>query len=140
MALAVTALLPLVSIAAPNTNVQSERELRNECSYEITGVIECLQKKREASEVELKRAEKKVLDVLSKWDEDSKYISLTKARLAASTKAFIKYREDQCAFASSLGGCAIGNALEMMRLACAAELNSRRAEQLHDAVSNLPLK
>ncbi|KAB0632788.1 DUF1311 domain-containing protein [Burkholderia latens] len=131
---------PLVSIAASHTSAQSERELRGECSYEITGVRECLQRKQEASEVELKRAEEKVRVAFAKWDEDVKYVNLAKIRLAASKKAFIKYRKAQCAFASSLGGGAIGNALEMQRLACVAELNNRRAAQLRDAVSDLPLK
>ncbi|PHP90694.1 hypothetical protein CFB52_003385 [Burkholderia sp. AU18528] len=70
---------PIISIAAPDTPVQSERELRGECSNGVIGV-------------------------------------------------------------SSLGGGAIGNALEMRRLACVAELNNRRAAQLRDAVSDLPLK
>ncbi|WP_406805837.1 lysozyme inhibitor LprI family protein [Burkholderia semiarida] len=77
---------------------------------------------------------------LAQWDEDAKYINLAKIRLAASQKAFVKYRTAQYAFASSLGGGAIGNALEMQRLACVAELNNRRAAQLRDAVSDLPLK
>ncbi|MDR2207764.1 MAG: DUF1311 domain-containing protein [Azoarcus sp.] len=133
-------LLPLISIAASNTPVQSERELRNECSYEISGVRECLQQKQQASDAELKRAEEKVRSALAQWDEDAKYIKLAESRLAASKKAFVKYRDEQCAFHSSLGGGAIGNALEMQRLACVAELNNRRAKQLQDAVSDLPLK
>ncbi|KVH08011.1 MULTISPECIES: lysozyme inhibitor LprI family protein [Burkholderia] len=131
---------PLVSIAASHTSVQSERELRGECSNGVTGVRECLQRKQEDSEVELRRAEEKVRNAFAKWDEDSKFISLATTRLAASKKAFVKYREAQCAFASALGGGAIGNALEMRRLACVAELNNRRAAQLRDAVSDLPLK
>ncbi|MCA8038012.1 DUF1311 domain-containing protein [Burkholderia arboris] len=140
MLLVAATFFPLVSIAAPNTPVQSERELRGECSYEITGVRECLQRKQDVSEVELKRAEEKVRAAFAKWDEDAKYVNLAKVRLAASQKAFVKYRTAQCAFASSLGGGAIGNALEMQRLACVAELNNRRAAQLRDAVSDLPLK
>lgn len=135
-----TAVLPLISIASPNTHVQTERELRTECAYEITGVRECLEKKAEASAADLKDAEKKVLDALAKWDEDPKYVKQAKARLSASKKEFGKYRDAQCSFASSLGGGAIGNALEMGRLACVSELNSRRAFQLRDLVSDLPLK
>lgn len=126
--------------AASSAPVQSERSLREECSYEITGFRECLEKKQKLSENNLKSAEKHVRDALSKWDEDAKYIALAKTSLAASEKAFAKYREDQCAFAASLGGGAIGNALDVRRLACAAELNNRRAEQLRNAVTDLPLK
>jgi len=77
---------------------------------------------------------------LTKWDEDPKYSSQAKAKLIASNKAFGQYRDAQCAFASALGGGAIGNALEMGRLACVAELNGRRAFQLRDLVSDLPMK
>lgn len=136
----IAAFLPLISIATQNISIRSERELRNECSYEISGVRECLQRKQEASAVELKRVEEKVRGVLAKWDENSKYMSLAKTKLATSTKAFIRYRDGHCAFAASLGGGAIGNALDMRRLACEAELNNRRAEQLRDVVSDLPLE
>jgi len=101
---------------------------------------DCLAKKAHESEQALKQAEKDVSAVLSKWDEDTKYINFAKKKFAASEKAFAKYREEQCAFAASLGGGAIGNTLDMGRLACVAELNSRRAEQLRNAVTDLPWK
>lgn len=138
--LVITATLPLSSFSISNDVILNERELRAECSYEITGVRECLQKKQRASEVELKRAGEKVREALTKWDEDPKFIKIAKTKFVASEKAFVEYREKQCAFASSLGGGAIGNALEMQRLACIAELNNRRAKQLRDASSDLPLK
>ncbi|WP_237718339.1 lysozyme inhibitor LprI family protein [Cupriavidus sp. BIS7] len=123
-----------------NGDILSERALRAECSYEITGVRECLQEKQRASEANLKHAEKQAGASLDKWDEDPRYVKAAKARLVASRKPFIEYREAQCAFASSLGGGAIGNALEEQRLACVAELNNTRAEQLREAVSDLPVK
>lgn len=52
-------LLPLSISAEPNTSIKNELELREECSYEPTGMKECLQKKQVASENNLKRAEKK---------------------------------------------------------------------------------
>jgi uncharacterized protein YecT (DUF1311 family) len=140
MALVISAPLPLNSFAISNGAILGERALRAECSYEITGVRECLQEVKRASEANLKRAEKQALASLDKWDEDPRYIKAAKARLVTSRKPFIEYRQAQCAFASSLGGGAIGNALEMQRLACVAELNNRRAEQLRDAVSDLPVK
>ncbi len=131
---------PLTLLASSNTSIQSEYELRDECSYEISGVRECLEKKQKISETELMRAEKKIGESFAKWDEDPKFINLAKVKLVASKKAFIQYREAQCAFATSLGGGAIGNALDMRHLACVAELNNRRAEQLRSAISSLPLK
>lgn len=140
LALVGCAILPWVSNASADTNGRSERELRLECAYEIPGVRECLQKKAEGSEVDLKDAEKRVIDVLAQWDEDPKYVNQAKATFNASTKDFAKYRDSQCAFASALGGGAIGNALAMRRFACIAELNSRRAFQLRDLVSDRPMK
>ncbi|WP_313624519.1 lysozyme inhibitor LprI family protein [Achromobacter sp.] len=136
----VTTFFPLASMATADAHVQSERELRDECSGELTGVRECLEEKAAASEVDLKDAEKRVIDVLTQWDEDTKYVNQAKAKFNASNKEFVKYRDAQCAFASALGGGAIGNALAMRRFACIAELNSRRAFQLRDLVSDRPLK
>jgi Lysozyme inhibitor LprI len=101
---------------------------------------DCLATKARQSEQALRQAEKRVSTALSNWDEDAKYINLAKTKFAALEKAFATYREAQCAFASSLGGGAIGNTLDMVRLAGVAELNGQRAEQLSDAVSDLPLK
>jgi len=133
----------LSAVAASNSRfpAQSERTFRDECSaYSEAGMRDCLAKKAHESEQALKQAEKDVSAVLSKWDEDTKYINFAKKKFAASEKAFAKYREEQCAFAASLGGGAIGNTLDMGRLACVAELNSRRAEQLRNAVTDLPWK
>lgn len=136
-----TALLPLSTLAASTDPVVGERALREECSaFSQAGMRDCLVKTAETSQKALRQAEEMVAGTLSKWDEDSKYISLAKARLAASSKEFARYRDAHCAFSLSLGGGAAGNALDMRRLACVSELNNRRAQQLRDAVSDLPLK
>ncbi len=147
---------PAFTLAASTAPVLDERALREECSafsqagmrdwreecsaFSQAGMRDCLAKKAESSQKALRQAEGKVASTLSKWDEEPKYIRIAKARLAASTKSFATYREEQCAYASSLGGGAIGNALEIRRLACIAELNNRRAEQLTNAVADLTLK
>lgn len=92
------------------------------------------------SATQLKQAENKAIATLSKWDEDAKYVALAKERLKASSRAYEQYREAQCAFASSTGGGAIGNALELRRLSCLIGLNMRRAEQLRTTMANLPTK
>lgn len=135
----IISLTPVVAYATNNAT-QSERELREECSYEITGMRECLLKKQQASEAKLKKANKKAQQKLTKWDEDPEYVKAAIKKLATAEKAFIAYREEQCQFAAALGGGAIGNALDMRRFACITELNNRRAEQLHSAISDIPLK
>ena len=121
--------------------VQDERTAREECSaYSQAGMRKCLEKKANASAAELGKAEDKVRKSLAKWVEDTKYIDLAKSKLETSSKEFARYRETHCAFNASLGGSAIGNALEIRRLACVFELNSRRTEQIRYAVTDLPLR
>ncbi|WP_155122422.1 lysozyme inhibitor LprI family protein [Burkholderia ubonensis] len=109
-------------------------------AYSQAGMKYCLVMKVDESRVSLKKAEMNVIAVIKKWDEDNKYIRASQAMLAASNKEFVKYREAQCEFSASLSGGGAGNAHEMGRLACIAELNTRRVEQLRNAVSDLPLK
>ena len=52
--------------------------------------------KVDASLKALTEAEDNAASVLSKWDEDNKYITLAKTKLAASGREFAKYRDAQC--------------------------------------------
>jgi len=129
--------------ASPVTQILGERALSRKCSDSFFSQIEirnCLKKKANASEKALKQAEQNVNDTISKWDEDDKYISESKMKFAASSREFIRYRNAQCKFSASLSGGGAGDVHEMGRLACTTELNNRRAAQLRDAVSDLPLK
>lgn len=109
-------------------------------AYSQAGMRECLEKESRASNAALKRAEEQVAAAISKWDEDAKFIDLAKKKLRASNKAYEQYRDAQCAFAYSLGGGAIGNALEMRRLTCRIELDIGRIKQLNTDMSALSTK
>ncbi|MDZ4358400.1 MAG: lysozyme inhibitor LprI family protein [Variovorax sp.] len=130
---AATILCSVSAGAVPPRAAQSEYDIRVACgneSFSMAAVRECLDKKEAESKAHLKRAEANLLRAIAKWDIEPPYIAATKAKLAAARKSFAKYRDDHCAYAKSVGGTAIGNALEMRRAACVAELNNRRAEQL----------
>ncbi|MBC8723863.1 DUF1311 domain-containing protein [Paraburkholderia sp. 31.1] len=136
-----TAYLPTMVLAASTAPVASERALREECSaFSQAGMRDCLAEKAEASQKALSRAEQKMAGTLSKWDEDNKYVNQAKAKFVASNRKFAEYRKTQCEFAASLSGGGAGSAQEVRRLACVSELNNRRAQQLRDAASDLPLK
>ena len=106
--------LPGHSGAVRATEIQSERGALEQCgAHSEAGMRECLAKMSHESSTALKRAEAQAIAALSKWDEDAKYVNLAKEKLRASSKAYEQYRDAQCAFASSLGGGAIGYALEM---------------------------
>ena len=121
--------------------VAHDPDVVGDCSAHAQSAMrDCLANKARDSEKALRRVEEKTSSALSKWDEDAKFIAASQARLKAANTVFAQYRDAQCAFASSLGGGAIGNALEMRRLACVSELNNRRAEQLSNAIAQLPLR
>lgn len=126
------------SAQAVPAGAPTEREIREACSFDAAGVRECLQKKLSDSEATLKSAETTMAAAIDQWDTEPKFSKLAKQKLSEASGGFAKYRAAQCAFAASLGGSAIGNALEMRRLACAAELNLRRAEALTASAAELP--
>ncbi|AMO99335.1 hypothetical protein CAter10_1569 [Collimonas arenae] len=138
--LAVTlALLGSGSVLADGA--QNKQSALEECSaYSGAGMRGCLQKKADASGIELARAESNVRGALKKWDEDAQYVKLAQSRFEVSNKEFLRYRDAYCGFNASLGGGAIGGALDTRKLACTAELNVNRSQQILDAVSHLPLK
>jgi hypothetical protein len=133
--LALALLQPLASMAAP-ADPSSALDACGALSQ--AGMRACLTQKAADSQAALKRAEKDAAAGLSRWDEDATYAKRTKERLADASREFERYREAQCAFASSLGGGAIASALELRRLACAIELNEARAASLVSSIAALP--
>lgn len=139
--LGLVACLLLLAFEARTNPILDQRTLLDECSaFSQAGMRDCLSKKAQASHKILRQVEEKAASILSNWDDDNKYVNQAKAKLAASNKEFAKYRDIQCEFLASLSGGGAGNAHETGRLACIAELNSRRAEELDEAVHRLPLK
>lgn len=100
---------------------------------------DCLSQKLAESATLLKQAEEQSLARIAKWNEDANVIKLAIARLQESNAAFKKFRTAHCAYASSLGGGAAGNAPEIRRHACAVDANMQRADQLKSAIASLPL-
>jgi hypothetical protein len=138
---AIKFVVPCLALAFGSAYASGERALREACGeFSQAGMRDCLVGKVDESRKVLKVAEAEASGRIAGWDEDPKYVNLAKVRLAASAKAFTAYRKEQCAFAAALGGGAIGNALEIRRLACEAELNHWRADQLQRALIDLPLK
>lgn len=123
--------------------IQSEKELRDECSEESASMVDmrkCLEIKLQVSESSLKESEQAMRLALNAWDEETRYIKQAQTRLDKAGKSFIAFRKSHCEFAYSLGGGAIGNALDMGRIACMAELNNTRAQQLNLMASDIRKK
>lgn len=141
MRLLIVLSLALATHSAGASKPSMQRSVLAECKVNSESRLrQCLARKSLESTAALKRAEDQMHSAISKWDEDERYVTTAKVDLAASGRTFDKYREAQCAFASSLGGGAIGNALELRRLACVATLNNDRAALLASAAASLPPK
>lgn len=140
LALCMLMLAPLAGTTAAD-DVQTEQKLHALCSADSqAGMRDCLARAAEESGKALAAAQREAAAALDKWDEDRQYVDQAKARLAASNSAFTQYRSAQCEWSASLSGGAAGNAHDMGKLACVAELNHRRTRQLREAVEDLPLK
>ena len=132
---------PYFSNGVRAAELQNERAALEQCgAFSEAGMRECLAKKARESAAGLRRAEERAIAALSRWDEDARFINLAKEKLKASSKAYAHYRDAQCAFAASLGGGAIGNALELRRLSCLVGLNNGRTQQINADASELPPK
>ncbi|RDU95190.1 DUF1311 domain-containing protein [Trinickia dinghuensis] len=141
LGLVMAILLPRLVLAASTIPALTERALREECSTSSQArMLACIAKRAGESQELLRDAETNAARALAGWDEDDRYVNQAKARLGRSNKEFEKYRQVQCDFSSSLVGGAAGNSHEIDRLACLAELNNRRAEQLRDEISALPTR
>lgn len=117
----------------------NEARIREECSANSqAGMRDCLAHHAAESQRMLNNAEKKISQAIASWDEDQKFVRTAQAGLTAATQAFERYREAQCALSASLGGGAIGNALELRRLACVAAANEMRVEHLRRMTESLP--
>ncbi len=99
---------------------------------------DCLRRHAQASEQELASARTVAADAVLAWDEEKRFVAAAQARLDTSARAFLRYRAAQCAWSQALGGGAIGNAIELRRLACVAALNYWQSSQLRSAVAALP--
>ncbi len=130
---------PALAIAATPPAVLGELALREECSASSQADMrQCMEQHAMKSQQTLRHAEDRVAEALKNWDEDKKYAEQAQALLKASKAEFVRYRDSQCEFLASLSGGSAGNASQIRRQACIAELNGKRAAQLLDAVSELP--
>jgi Lysozyme inhibitor LprI len=122
------------------TPVQTEAEARAECSGDPggeAGMRDCLDRKAKASATELRRTESNMRGALPKVDIWPRFVTEAKTRFNQSSRAFTRYRAIKCAFNDSLAGGAAGNSREIMRLACVAELNWQRVEQLRLQIADV---
>jgi len=131
--------LPALLWAESDTPALDWRDLYEKCGeFPQAEMRRCLAEKAKKSQQALRQAEKNMADALPRWDEDNRYINEAKEKLSASNKAFASYRDAECTFDASLTGGGLNR--DTAYQVCVAVLNNKRAAQLRDTLSILPLK
>lgn len=100
----------------------------------------CLEATVKTGAAALAQAEQAALAAVARWDEDLRYRSAAGTSLQAANKSFVQFRLAECALAAALGGGAAGNARELRRLACVADLNHARTTHLRQQIADLAVR
>jgi len=134
-------LFPLLLAIAPAASAGQAPppgQSTEECDGSQAERLACLQRTAARAGGDVTQAEQALLTALRRWDEEPRFAAAARQRLAESRTAYARYRAAQCGLHAALGGGAIGSALEMRRLNCAAALDSVRAGELRRLASQLP--
>ncbi len=99
-----------------------------------TGRRECLRKLLAESTVSLKQAEADALAKIAQWFENDRYKNVARTRMRAASASFARYRAARCAYIDALNG----DARDISRLACLADMNAERALELTRDTHDLP--
>lgn len=99
----------------------------------------CVNQSLKESEILLKDTQVEALQKLDQWDEELPYKMQSKKALLLSNEQFIHYREKECYFFQTLGGGAIGHALNLRRKGCEYNLNIERVQKLKNKLDQLPM-
>lgn len=98
----------------------------------------CLQEEVRKSTAALGRGTLQMIQALNAWDETPRYRAAALTALRRSETAFVAYRKSHCAFDASLGGGAIGTALDSRSMRCIIQLNLERAGWLDAKAKAIP--
>lgn len=91
----------------------------------------CVRLRASQASAALKSIESEVRDAIAKSREPA-YVKTASAAFEATEQSFRKYRNEQCSFVFTLAS--VGNGAEDNKMACEAELDIARIEQLRAAL------
>jgi uncharacterized protein YecT (DUF1311 family) len=98
----------------------------------------CLQEEVRKSTAALGRGNLQMTQALNAWDETPRYRTAALTALRRSESAFVAYRKSHCAFDASLGGGAIGTALDSRSMRCIIQFNLERVGWLDAKAKAIP--
>lgn len=119
--------LALLSSAANSATVETTI---NECwkGNDHRGMSECVASRATSAHDNLQAVERAMRVAISKSQEDPSYLVPVRQRFESSVTSYLKYRDEQCSLREALAS--MGNGAPEIKLACEAELDSSRTEQL----------
>jgi uncharacterized protein YecT (DUF1311 family) len=124
-------LFPSVGRASDIPDVINGCDSKTHAHAEMSG---CLQRAEENSEAELRLTESNLLGRISHSAEDLQDISKIRDTFEEGRQAYRAYRDSECEFYASV---ASGNRhVSDVRLACRADMNSKRVAQLKRTLSS----
>jgi uncharacterized protein YecT (DUF1311 family) len=123
----ILAALALQSSAASSASVETTI---NECwkGNDHRGMSECVAGRAASARANLQAVERAMRLTISKSQEDTSYLAPVRQRFESSITSYRKYRDEQCSLREALA--TTGNGAAEIKLACEAELDSGRTEQL----------
>jgi uncharacterized protein YecT (DUF1311 family) len=92
------------------------------------GLSLCVSQRAASARAELEAVERAMRDTIAKSEEPRAYLNSVQQSLEASVESYRSYRTIQCQLREALA--AMGNGAAEIKLACEAELDTNRAEQL----------
>jgi hypothetical protein len=129
----------IVAFTLPTATVAQGTNISDLCTeFSQAEMRPCLQEEVRKSFAALGRSNLNMTQALSAWDETSRYRNAAIAALRRSETAFSAYRKSLCAFDASLGGGAIGTALESRSMRCVIQLNLERSSWLDAKAKAIP--
>jgi uncharacterized protein YecT (DUF1311 family) len=96
------------------------------------GMAECVANRANAASENLQAAERAMQVSISRSQEDTSYLTPIRQRFESSVTSYRKYKDEQCSLREALAS--MGNGAAEIKLACEAELDLSRTEQLRSGM------
>lgn len=127
----ILAALALFSSAVNSATVEATID---ECwkGNDHRGMSECVSRRATSARDNLQAVERAMREYIARSQEDISYLAPVRQRFESSVSSYLKYRTEQCSLREALA--MMGNGAVQIRLACEAELDLNRAQELRSGL------
>lgn len=127
-------LITALALHCSAANSATVEKTINECwnGNDHRGMSECVATRATLAGDKLQAAERAMRVTISKSQEDANYLTPVQQHFESGVTSYRKYKDEQCSLREALAS--VGNGAAEIKLACAAELDSARTEQLESGM------